>query len=51
MAGPWVIGLIVAQEWVKAVFLASAAISVVTGLVCLRWAPETSRRVLEELSP
>lgn len=51
MAGPWVIGLIVAQGSVKAVFLGFAALAVATGLVCLRWAPETTGRVLEELSP
>jgi len=51
VAGPWVIGLIMAGGSVAPVFLAFAAVATVTGLICLRWAPETAGRTLEELSP
>jgi putative MFS transporter len=33
------------------VFLAFAAVTLLTGFAVLRWAPETSGRSLEELSP
>jgi putative MFS transporter len=33
------------------VFLAFAVVAALTGLVVLRWAPETSGKALEELSP
>jgi putative MFS transporter len=51
IAGPWIIGLIVATGSIAPVFLAFAVVAGVTGLVVLRWAPETTGRALEELSP
>lgn len=51
IAGPWVIGLIVATGSIAPVFLTFAIVAGVTGLIVLRWAPETTGRALEELSP
>lgn len=51
MTGPWVIGLIMARGVIGDVFLVFGLIAAATGLICLRWAPETSGQVLEELSP
>lgn len=51
IAGPWVIGLIIAIGSVALVFLTLAIVAGVTGLIVLRWAPETTGRPLEELSP
>jgi putative MFS transporter len=50
-AGPWLIGLIVSRGSIGPVFLGFAIIAAITGLVCWRWAPETTGRTLEELSP
>ncbi|MCW2286450.1 putative MFS transporter [Rhodoblastus acidophilus] len=50
-AGPWVIGFAVASGGIAPVFAVFSGIAVATGLVCVRWAPETTGRVLEELSP
>ncbi|NYD91235.1 MFS transporter [Sphingomonas melonis] len=51
ITGPWVIGLIMSGGSVAPVFLTFAIVAAVTGLVVFRWAPETSGRALEELSP
>ena len=51
IAGPWVIGLIMTTGAVAPVFLTFAIVAAVTGLVVLRWAPETTGRSLEEVSP
>lgn len=51
IAGPWVIGLVMAGGSIAPVFLAFAAVAVLTGFAVLRWAPETSGKSLEELSP
>ena len=51
IAGPWLIGLVMSGGSVAPVFLAFAVVAALTGLVVLRWAPETSGKALEELSP
>ncbi|AXB75925.1 MFS transporter [Novosphingobium sp. P6W] len=51
IAGPWVIGLIMSGGSVAPVFLTFAVVAALTGLVVLKWAPETSGKALEELSP
>jgi putative MFS transporter len=51
ITGPWVIGLIMTSGSVTPVFLTFAVVAVLTGLVVLRWAPETTGRPLEEVSP
>lgn len=51
MAGPWVIGLIVAGGSIAPVFAVFAGIAAFTGLVVLLRAPETSGQALETLSP
>jgi len=51
MAGPWVIGLIVAGGSIAPVFAVFAAVAAFTGLVVLLRAPETSGQALETLSP
>ena len=51
IAGPWVIGLVMSGGSIAPVFLTFAAVAALTGLVVLRWAPETSGKALEELSP
>jgi len=51
MAGPAAIGLIVGTGHIALVFALFAVVSASSGLVCLLWAPETSGRVLEEMSP
>lgn len=51
IAGPWVIGLVMSGGSIAPVFLTFAAVAALTGLVVLKWAPETSGKALEELSP
>ncbi|MBB3172618.1 putative MFS transporter [Endobacter medicaginis] len=51
MAGPWLIGTIVAGGAIGPVFLAFAGIALLTGLMCWRFAPETAGKSLEQLSP
>jgi putative MFS transporter len=51
IAGPWVIGLVMSGGSIAPVFLAFAAVAILTGFAVLRWAPETSGKSLEELSP
>lgn len=51
ITGPWVIGLIMTSGSVAPVFLTFAVVAALTGLVVLRWAPETTGRPLEEVSP
>ncbi|TWB29860.1 MFS transporter [Nitrospirillum bahiense] len=51
MAGPWVIGMIVAQGSVAPVFLVFAVVSAFTGLAVWLRAPETTGKSLETLSP
>jgi putative MFS transporter len=50
-SGPWIIGLVLSTGSVAPVFLIFAGVAFSAGIVCFRWAPETSGRVLEELSP
>jgi putative MFS transporter len=50
-SGPWIIGLVLSTGSVAPVFLIFAGVAFSAGIVCYRWAPETSGRVLEELSP
>jgi putative MFS transporter len=51
MAGPWVIGMIMAGGSPAPVFAVFAGVAAVTGLVVLFRAPETSGKALETLSP
>lgn len=51
ITGPWVIGLIMTSGSIAPVFLTFAVVAGLTGLVVLRWAPETTGRALEEVSP
>lgn len=51
IAGPWVIGLIVAGGSIAPVFAVFAGVAAFTGLVVLLRAPETSGKALETLSP
>lgn len=51
IAGPWAIGMIVAGGSIAPVFLMFALVSVAVGLLVVVRAPETTGRLLEELSP
>jgi len=51
IAGPWLIGLVMTGGSIAPVFLAFAVVAFATGLVVLRWAPETTGKSPEELSP
>ncbi|EKM98565.1 MFS transporter [Acidocella sp. MX-AZ02] len=51
MVGPWIIGAVATRGSIAPVFLAFAIIASVTGAICLRWAPETSGKRLEDISP
>ncbi len=51
MAGPAIIGLVVGTGHIALVFALFAAASALGGLVCFLWAPETTGRMLETLSP
>ncbi len=51
MVGPWMIGLIAAHGSIHVVFIVFAAVGLLTGVICFLWAPETTGRVLEEVSP
>lgn len=51
MAGPWLIGLIVDSHAITYVFMVFGVIATLTGVVCWLFAPETTGRSLEELSP
>lgn len=51
MAGPWIIGAVALKDTIAPVFLAFAIVTAITAGVSVRWAPETSGRRLEDLSP
>jgi MFS transporter, putative metabolite:H+ symporter len=51
MAGPALIGFVVAESGIALVFAAFAVVALVGGVVCFFFAVETKGRVLEELSP
>lgn len=51
MAGPWLIGLVMVHGSIHVVFLVFAVLAIVSGGLCMFRAPETSGRVLEQVSP
>ncbi len=51
MAGPWIVGAVALKGSIAPVFLAFAIVAAITAGVSVRWAPETSGRRLEDLSP
>lgn len=51
IAGPWMIGLVITGGSIAPVFLAFAIIAIVAGIATWKFAPETTGRVLEEVSP
>lgn len=51
MAGPALIGFVVAESGIRMVFASFAVVAVMGAVVCALFATETKGRVLEELSP
>jgi len=49
--GPVIVGFMLTRYPLRAVFLMFALVSIVGGMVALRFAFETRERVLEEISP
>ncbi|WP_264599312.1 MFS transporter [Rhodoblastus acidophilus] len=50
-SGPWVIGLVLSGGSVAPVFLIFSGVAIAAGIIVWRWAPETTGRALEDLSP
>lgn len=51
MAGPLIVGTVILKGNIAPVFLAFAIVSTITAIITMLWAPETSGRRLEDLSP
>ena len=51
IAGPYLVGIILPSYGLSGVFLLFGVVAAVGGIICVTGAPETTGRVLEEISP